>query len=92
MSDNYDGPQMAQKIMRQQVEIDRLREEVRGLNANAYNLTERGDKYLRELAEARALCAEQAEDEGLWFVAETAAEAYLQAALRRLHAVVEGER
>ncbi len=29
MSDNYDGPQMAQKIMRQQVEIERLREEVK---------------------------------------------------------------
>jgi hypothetical protein len=32
---------------------------------------------------------EQAEDEGLWFVAETAAEAYLQQELRRLHAAVE---
>ena len=33
---------------------------------------------------------EQAEDEGLWFVAQTAAEAYLQQELRRLHAAVEG--
>lgn len=32
---------------------------------------------------------EQAEDEGLWFVAETATEAHLQRALRRLHAAVE---
>ena len=32
---------------------------------------------------------EQAEDEGLWFRAETAAEAYLQQELRRLHAAVE---
>lgn len=32
----------------------------------------------------------QAEDEGLWFVAETAPEAYLQQELRRLHAAVEG--
>lgn len=31
----------------------------------------------------------QAEDEGLWFVAETAAEAYLQQELRLLHAVIE---
>jgi hypothetical protein len=31
----------------------------------------------------------QAEDEGLWFVAQTAPEAYLQAALRRLHAAIE---
>ena len=32
---------------------------------------------------------EQAEDEGLWFYAETAAEAYVQQELRRLHAAVE---
>lgn len=31
----------------------------------------------------------QAEDEGLWFIAEYATEAYLQAALRRLHAAIE---
>lgn len=31
----------------------------------------------------------QAEDNGLWFQAETAPEAYLQAALRELHAAVE---
>ena len=35
---------------------------------------------------------EQAEDEGLWFRAETAAEAYLQQELRRLHAAVEGKK
>ena len=32
---------------------------------------------------------EQAEDDGLWFNAETAPEAYLQQELRRLHAAVE---
>jgi hypothetical protein len=32
----------------------------------------------------------QALDEGLWFRAETVAEAYLQRELRRLHAAVEG--
>jgi hypothetical protein len=37
----------------------------------------------------RAIVDEQAEDEGLWFVAETAAEAYLQQELRRLHAAIE---
>ena len=41
------------------------------------------------LAEPRRLVDEQAEDEGLWFVPETAAEAYLQQELRRLHAAVE---
>jgi hypothetical protein len=40
---------------------------------------------------AQAIAAEQAEDTGLWFVAETATEAHLQAALRRLTAAVEGE-
>jgi hypothetical protein len=32
----------------------------------------------------------RAEDEGLWFEAQTAAEAYLQQELRQLHEVVEG--
>jgi len=36
-----------------------------------------------------ALVAEQADDDGLWFEAATAPEAYLQAALRKLHAAVE---
>lgn len=40
--------------------------------------------------EARRVCAEQAEDEGLWFIAERITEAKLQQALRRLAAVVEG--
>lgn len=33
----------------------------------------------------------QARDPGLWFMAETAAEAYLQQELRKLHAVIEEE-
>jgi hypothetical protein len=39
----------------------------------------------------RELVDAQAEDPGLWAEAETAMEAYLQQALRRLHAAVEGE-
>lgn len=35
------------------------------------------------------LINEQAEDPGLWFIATTAAEAYLQAALRKLHEAIE---
>lgn len=35
------------------------------------------------------LVNEQAIDDGLWFFARTAPEAYLQEALRRLHAAVE---
>lgn len=40
-------------------------------------------------ARLRKLVAAQAEDEGLWFIHATAAEAYLQAVLRKLHAVIE---
>ena len=39
----------------------------------------------------RELVEIQAEDEGLWFEAQTAAEAYLQQELRKLHAAVERE-
>lgn len=41
------------------------------------------------LARLRAIVDEQAEDEGLWFIAATAPEAYLQQELRRLHAAIE---
>ena len=37
------------------------------------------------------LVNKQAEDEGLWFDAETASEAYLQKSLRELHRVIEDE-
>ena len=35
------------------------------------------------------LVAEQAEDDGLWFIAQTASEAYLQQELRKLHRAIE---
>jgi len=44
-----------------------------------------------QLAEARELVNKQSEDEGLWCIAETAFEEYLQQELRRLHAAIEGE-
>jgi hypothetical protein len=40
---------------------------------------------------ALALARQQAEDPGLWFEAETCAEAYLQQELRKLHAAIEGK-
>jgi hypothetical protein len=43
-------------------------------------------------AAIQAVVNEQAEDAGLWFQARTAPEGYLQAALRRLHRAIEGER
>ena len=41
------------------------------------------------LAELRDLVDDQANDEGLWFLAATAPEAYLQQELRALHALCE---
>ena len=41
------------------------------------------------IEEIQLLVDKQAEDEGLWFEAETAPEAYLQAELRRLHSLIE---
>lgn len=41
------------------------------------------------LEKVHRLVLEQAEDDGLWFVAETASEAYLQQELRRLAAAIE---
>ena len=45
--------------------------------------------FLEEKIAVKAIVDEQANDDGLWFEAMTAPEAYLQAALRRLHAVIE---
>ena len=39
-----------------------------------------------------AVVDKQAEDDGLWFIAKTAPEAYLQQELRRLHRVIEDYR
>jgi hypothetical protein len=45
------------------------------------------ERYFKVLA----LVQIQAEDEGLWFISETASEAYLQRGLRELHATIEGD-
>lgn len=37
----------------------------------------------------KKLVLKQAEDEGLWFIAQYASEAYLQRALRLLHKAIE---
>lgn len=46
----------------------------------------------RQFAEARAEVERQAADPGLWFISGTAPEVYLQQALRRLHAIIEGDK
>lgn len=49
------------------------------------------NKLRDKLAAAKAVAAEQALDEGLWCIAETAMEGHLQTALRKLAAAVEGD-
>lgn len=44
---------------------------------------------MEPLQDIRKLVNAQAEDKGLWFVTETATEAYLQHHLRILHALIE---
>jgi len=41
------------------------------------------------IIELQEFVAKQARDDGLWFEAQTAPEAYLQQELRRLHAEIE---
>lgn len=43
-----------------------------------------------ELERLREMSAKMAEDDGLWFIAQTAPEAHLQQALRKLCAAIEG--
>lgn len=47
-------------------------------------------KLAKQSLEIKFLVDKQANNDGLWFVAETAAEGYLQQELRNLHAVIEG--
>ena len=46
------------------------------------------EEYLRKFP-IQELIDKQAKDEGLWFQAKTAPEAYLQQELRKLHALIE---
>ena len=75
-----------------------LSQEVDRLRARAFYLAAENDKDKQRIAELererKALMEvvnEQAEDDGLWFVAESITEDMLQRALRRLHAAAEGE-
>ena len=61
------------------------------LIAAAPELLAENERLKAKLDGLRKLCAEQAEDDGLWFVAERISEAYLQQELRKLHAAVESE-
>ena len=50
-----------------------------------------GERAIEILEGLREIVNLQAEDEGLWFIARTAPEAYLQQELRRLHSAIEEE-
>ena len=52
---------------------------------------QQGAEDTARLAAVRAIMDEQAKDEGLWFQAPHASEAYLQQELRRLHEAIEGK-
>lgn len=59
--------------------------ELPGTNGQGQHTTARLNKRVG------AVVDEQADDDGLWFQAKTAPEAYLQQELRRLHTVIESE-
>ena len=44
---------------------------------------------MSKIIELKLMVDKQAEDEGLWFTAETGPEAYLQQELRKLHTLCE---
>lgn len=46
---------------------------------------------LERYTKALELASEQAEDDALWSIPQTATEEYLQQALREMHGAVEGE-
>ena len=46
-------------------------------------------KNKKLIKKLKKLVDKQAENEGLWFIAETAPEAYLQHELRKLHKAIE---
>lgn len=59
------------------------------LSAEIERMADRIVELEETIAVQLALVHKQAEDEGLWFIAQTAPEAYLQQELRRLHGVIE---
>lgn len=66
-------------------------EAMTGLDEGPHWPTPEGESAEQRLRKIQKVVNEQAEDEGLWFYPESAPEAHLQRALRRLHAVIEGE-
>lgn len=79
------------RISELEAEKERHEDElVRYAHAFAEWVAER-DRLREAATRIQQIVDTQALDEGLWFIAETAAEAYLQQELRRLHATIEGK-
>ena len=74
-------PQDALEYVLSPTEVVALSDEARKAIATAWAAS-------KLVADARTIVDKQAEDEGLWFHAITAPEAYLQQELRRLHAAL----
>jgi len=72
-------------------EVNRYRNGFQGSCYACEPVAVKNQRLEAQLAEVRQLVDSQSDDPGLWFMAGTAPEAYLQQELRRLHAVVEGE-
>lgn len=86
-----------ERLTRALAEVRRLREENKMKTVSMAELlkwTEEQDAKIDEQAQEteqlRGLVSAQATDEGLWFQAKTAPEAYLQQELRALHEAIEG--
>lgn len=86
MGMNHESSDLTEKFVREMRELVQT-----GAGSVVLNKSAAGqliDAWLT-LNEARKLCAEQAEDEGLWCTVERLTEDMLQSNLRALHRVVE---
>ena len=88
----------AKHLQRAVAEIERLTTERDTAEANLERLQNKFEqvtgenvRLTTERSDIQAVVDEQAANEGLWFIAEYATEAYLQSELRRLHEVIEGK-
>jgi len=83
--------ELLKRVEELQAENSRLAEAKQRMQFRQETCAKIRDSYVQRVVRLAKMVEQQAEDEGLWAIAETATEAYLQAALRRLHAVIEGE-
>ena len=54
-------------------------------------IADRLESLITQTEDARTMVREQAEDDGLWFIADSVVEAYFQQEIRRLHATIENK-